>query len=74
VTLTWDGWAYLATVIDLHSRKLIGWAIADHMRTALITEALAMAIKTAGHQPGLFSTQIMPRLSQFRAGAAACDW
>ncbi|MGB8386034.1 MAG: IS3 family transposase, partial [Dermatophilaceae bacterium] len=41
---TWEGWAYLATVIDLHSRKLIGWAIADHMRTELITEALDMAI------------------------------
>ena len=41
---TWDGWAYLATVIDLHSRRLIGWAIADHMRTELITEALDMAI------------------------------
>jgi len=41
---TWDGWAYLATVIDLHSRKLVGWAIADHMRTSLVTDALAMAI------------------------------
>ena len=30
---TWDGWAYLATVIELHSRKVIGWAIAAHMRT-----------------------------------------
>lgn len=41
---TWDGWAYVATVIDLHSRALIGWAAADHMRTSLITEALDMAI------------------------------
>jgi transposase InsO family protein len=41
---TWDGWAYLATVIDLHSRKLIGWAIADHMRTDLVIAALDMAI------------------------------
>ena len=41
---TWDGWAYLATVIDLHSRKLIGWAIADHMRTELVIAALDMAI------------------------------
>lgn len=42
---TWDGWAYLATVIDLHSRKLIGWAIADHMRTELVIEALDMAVR-----------------------------
>jgi IS30 family transposase len=34
---TWEGWAYLATVIDLASRKIVGWAIADHMRTELIT-------------------------------------
>ena len=41
---TWDGWAYLATVIDLHNRAVIGWAIADHMRTELVTAALDMAI------------------------------
>ena len=43
---TWDGWAYVATVIDLHSRKVVGWAIADHMRTELVTAALDMAIAT----------------------------
>jgi putative transposase len=41
---TWDGWAYVATVIDLNSRKLVGWAVADHMRTELVTAALDMAI------------------------------
>lgn len=41
---TWNGWAYLATVIDLHSRAVVGWAIADHMRTSLVIEALQMAI------------------------------
>lgn len=40
----WDGWAYLATVIDLHSRRVVGWALADHMRTELVTDALRMAI------------------------------
>jgi putative transposase len=50
---TWDGWAYLATVIDLHSRKLIGWAIADHMRTSLVTAALDMAISTRKPPPGV---------------------
>jgi putative transposase len=43
---TWDGWAYLATVIDLHSRRVVGWAVADHMRTDLVTDALDMAIAT----------------------------
>ena len=41
---TWNGWAYVATVIDLHSRMVVGWAVADHMRTELVTDALDMAI------------------------------
>jgi len=41
---SWDGWAYLATVIDLHSRAVVGWAVAEHMRTELVTAALDMAI------------------------------
>jgi len=40
---TWEGWAYLATVIDLASRKVVGWALADHMRTELVSDALLMA-------------------------------
>jgi transposase InsO family protein len=43
---TWDGWAYMATVIDLYSRKLVGWAIADNMETTLITTALQQALAT----------------------------
>jgi len=50
---TWEGWAYLATVIDLHSRKVVGWAIADHMRTDLVTDALDMAIKARRPPPGV---------------------
>jgi len=40
---TWQGWAYLATVIDLSTRRVVGWALADHMRTELVEDALAMA-------------------------------
>lgn len=40
---TWEGWAYLATVIDLASRRVVGWAFADHMRTELVADALKMA-------------------------------
>lgn len=42
---SWDGWVYLATVIDLYSRRVVGWAVADHMRTDLVTDALTMAIE-----------------------------
>lgn len=50
---TWDGWAYLATVIDLHSRAVVGWAIADHMRTELVTDALNMALTHRRPEPGV---------------------
>jgi putative transposase len=43
---TVDGWVHLATVIDLHSRMVVGYAVADHLRTSLITEALAAALLT----------------------------
>jgi len=41
---TWTGWAFVATVIDCFSRRVVGWAVADHMRTDLIVDALRMAI------------------------------
>ncbi|MEJ8632351.1 IS3 family transposase [Streptomyces sp. MS2.AVA.5] len=43
---------YLATVIDLASRRLAGWAIADHMRTGLVIEALSAAERTRGSLSG----------------------
>jgi len=39
-----EGWLYLAGVMDLCSRKIVGWAMADHMKTDLVSEALLMAI------------------------------
>jgi len=48
---TWEGWLYLATVIDAHSRRVIGWAIDDHMRTDLVEDALQMAITLRGELP-----------------------
>jgi putative transposase len=43
---TWEGWLYLATVIDCYSKKVIGWAIDKHMKTSLIIDALTMAAGT----------------------------
>jgi putative transposase len=48
---TWEGWLYLATVIDAHSRRVIGWAIAENMRTDLVEQALQMAITLRGELP-----------------------
>ena len=48
---TWEGWLYLATVIDAHSRRVIGWAIDEHMRADLVEDALRMAITLRGEIP-----------------------
>jgi len=50
---TWEGWAYLATVIDLASRRVVGWALADHMRTELVEDALIMAFANRAPQRGV---------------------
>jgi putative transposase len=44
----WEGWLYLATVIDARSKHVIGWAIPDHMRTDLVQDALNMALTFRG--------------------------
>jgi transposase InsO family protein len=40
---TWAGFLFLATVIDCHTKMVVGWSMADHMRTSLISDALDMA-------------------------------
>ena len=48
-----EGWLYLATVIDLYSRKIVGWSMADNMKTSLVNDALKMAIVTRAPLKGL---------------------
>lgn len=50
---TWEGWLYLATVIDVSSRRVVGWAMADHMRTELVSSALQMALDHRRPEAGL---------------------
>jgi transposase InsO family protein len=50
---TWEGWLYLAVILDANSRKVVGWALADHMRTELVTAALQMALISRRPAPGL---------------------
>jgi len=50
---TWEGWRYLASVIDLGSRRVVGWAMADHLRAEVVCEVLRMAIKPRRPVPGL---------------------
>lgn len=50
---TWQGWAYLATVIDLASRRVVGFAVREQMRTELVSAAMEMALQSRRPAPGL---------------------
>jgi len=71
-----EGWLYLATVMDLFSRRIVGWAMADHMETALVAQALHMALTS--RRPGAGLLHHSDRGSQYasevyRALLAAWD-
>jgi HTH-like domain/Integrase core domain len=50
---TWEGWLFLATVIDIASRRVVGYAMADHLRTELIADALGNAVAARDPDPGV---------------------
>ena len=41
---TWQGWLYVAFILDVHSRMIVGWQLANHLRTDLVLDALEMAL------------------------------
>lgn len=55
ITYIWtlQGWVYLAVVIDLHSRRVVGWHLHKSMETALVTRALMMAVNLRNPSSGL---------------------
>lgn len=67
ITYIWvkDRWLYLATVMDLFSRKIIGWALDESMTEALVMQALAMALIRRNTAPGLIVHS--DRGTQYRA-------
>jgi putative transposase len=50
---TWQGWLYLASVMDCYSRRIVGWAMADHLRAELVVDALEMAVARRRPDTGL---------------------
>jgi putative transposase len=50
---TWEGWLYLATVIDIASRRVVGFAMADHLRTELVADALTNAVAARNPATGV---------------------
>jgi len=55
ITYIWtaEGWLFLATVIDLFSRKVVGWSMSESLRATIATDALEMAIAARNPAPGL---------------------
>ncbi len=53
---TWEGWLYLAAVLDAFSRKIVGWSMADHLRSELVLDALDMALFVRRLRPRVGST------------------
>src|SRR5215218_793111 len=50
---TWEGWLYLATVIDIASRRVVGFALAEQLRTSLVADALTNAVAARDPVPGV---------------------
>jgi transposase InsO family protein len=66
ILATGEGWLYLAVILDLFTRKVVGWAMRDHMRAELTIAALTMAIQRRRPGPGLIHHS--DRGSQYAAG------
>jgi putative transposase len=66
---TGEGKLYCAAVLDAHSRRIIGWSIDDNMRTALVTDALGMAITRRRPSPGNSTIMHSDHGSQFTSWA-----
>ena len=65
---TGEGWLYLAAVLDLATRKVVGWAMRNHMRTELALGALIMAAQRQRPGPGLIHHSDSPREPICRRG------
>jgi transposase InsO family protein len=63
---TGEGWLYLAVILDLFTRRVVGWAMREHMRAELTIAALTMAIQRRRAEPGLIHHS--DRGSQYAAG------
>ena len=73
-----EGWLYLAAVQDAYSRAIVGWAMATHMKTSLVADALQMALARRRPQPGVIhhsdqDSQLGFNRSSQRLDERSCD-
>jgi putative transposase len=64
----WEGVVFFSFVIDVYSRKIVGWQFAGHMRTDLVLDALAMALSSRERVQEVCLIHHSDRGSQFGAG------
>ena len=72
-----EGWLYLAAVLDLFSRQVVGWSTQPHMQASLVTDALRMAWFRRHPEPGLIfhsdrAANTAAECSRTRSAATAC--
>lgn len=70
---TGEGWLYLAAVMDLHTRRILGWAAAEHLRTELVAEALQRACFTRAGAKLAGTIAHSDRGSQYTSGDYRAD-
>jgi putative transposase len=72
---TRQGFLYLATVLDARSRRVVGWAMADHLRAELVVDALGMALRHRRPAPGLIhhSASAAGSTAAWRSGGGAAN-
>jgi transposase InsO family protein len=58
---TWEGWLYLAAVLDCHSRRVVGWSLRQGLQAELVTEAIEMAVARRRPAAGLVHLPIAAR-------------
>ena len=74
ITYLWteEGWLYIAAVLDMFSRRVVGWAMASHLRETLVHQALQMALGRRRPKPGLLHHSDRGIQYASRAYVAAC--
>ena len=69
---TWQGWLYLATVIDCHTKACIGYALADHLRADLVIDALQMAARNYALADGVIFHSDRGTQLRFKGSSQHC--
>ena len=71
---TWQGWAYLAVVLDVHTRRIVGWQLAPHMRQSLVIDAFEMALHARReHADGLVAHSDNGAQGEFKRSSQHLD-